>query len=101
MNPDPRFKRALAEPVQQTSCLLRCVIFLAKNDVQVIEVSGKPGRGHAGLRVRVAASPVLRRLLPECYWRKRSQHGPHAIDTWSASRFGVRIDWDEKKEVRP
>ncbi len=76
--------------------LLRCVLWLLRNNVRLIGFRGESRLGVDRVVVTVAPSPTLYRLFGEdCAWHSQRYDGAATRYTWFAIRFGIRIEWED------
>ncbi len=78
-----KHEHAMGEATRLITNLLRCVLFLVKNDVRIVGFRGwNSDAGVDCVVVQVAAEPRLYRIFSgECSWQKRRQEGARLIFT--------------------
>lgn len=96
-DPDPARSQAVATATTEITSLLRCVVWLLQQRIEVTGFRGWNGIGGDHLLVTVAPSPKLRALFSgECDYQRRVHDGGGQTLTWCAEKFGVRIEWPER-----
>lgn len=92
-DPDPARSAAVATATTEITALMRAVVWLLQNRVQIAGFEGWGGIGGDHLRVTCVASPKLWALFKdECEYQRVDHDGR----TWVASKFGVQIRWKER-----
>lgn len=88
---------ALTEATKIITNLMRCVLWLLRNNIHVTGFTGYHLNGIDRLTITVVASPKCYIAFgsDNCAWRERRQVGAQTIYTWWGERFGVRVEWRE------
>lgn len=94
--PRPAVPAEIAEAEQLLDSLKRCAVWLLRNGVGIVGFVGSQSFGPDRIVVTVTAPAArLHVLMPDCECCKRGQDGALTVFTWTAVRFGLRIEWRE------